>query len=122
MSAFRSRCRYSPLIGQVRAGGILLQGVWFWHVGAILRSPDRWAEQEHDNIMHLSIAFVWDAFVIIFIYIPITALVGWLSRGRYGESADVKQAGKLSLQDARTYQPLQNSAETSLTPKATESI
>ncbi|BHF62190.1 Transmembrane protein 45B [Sparganum proliferum] len=109
LTAFCSRRRCSLLIGQLRAGGIILQGVWFWHVGAVLRSPDRWAEQEHDNIMHLSIAFVWDAFAVALIYSLVTALVGWLSPGQYEESTHTQGTGKLNCLDARKYELLQDS-------------
>ncbi|VDL85283.1 unnamed protein product [Schistocephalus solidus] len=125
LTAFRRRCRYSLLIGQLRAGSTLLQGVWFWHAAAILQAPDRWAEKEHENILHLSIAFVWDAFAVVLIYSLITALVGRLTRGRYEESTNASAAGKLGYHDARSYEPLRDSkVETgiSLTPKATESI
>lgn len=53
----------------IRTGAVMMQGVWFWQAGIVLDSPfaGRWIEEDHANLMFITIAFSWDmAGVVLF--------------------------------------------------------
>ncbi len=51
----------SLILKYMRAGAVMLQGVWFWQAGLVLDSPfaGRWEETAHVNLMFITIAFAW---------------------------------------------------------------
>ncbi|KFU93546.1 Transmembrane protein 45B, partial [Chaetura pelagica] len=45
-----------------RAGVTILQGTWFWQIGIVLFQPwggPMWDEEDHSNIMFLTMCFFW---------------------------------------------------------------
>ncbi|NXP27045.1 TM45B protein, partial [Scytalopus superciliaris] len=45
-----------------RAGITIVQGTWFWQIGVVLFQPwggPMWDEEDHDNIMFLTMCFFW---------------------------------------------------------------
>ncbi|NXK90539.1 TM45B protein, partial [Formicarius rufipectus] len=45
-----------------RAGITIVQGTWFWQIGVVLFQPwggPMWDEDDHDNIMFLTMCFFW---------------------------------------------------------------
>ncbi|KAH9280070.1 Transmembrane protein 45B [Echinococcus granulosus] len=53
---------HSQMLQFIRTGAVMLQGVWFWQAGVVLDSPfaGRWVEDDHGNLMFITIAFAWD--------------------------------------------------------------
>ncbi|VDL29985.1 unnamed protein product [Hymenolepis diminuta] len=51
----------SQILKFIRTGIVMFQGVWFWVSGIVLDSPiaERWVEEDHANLMFITIAFSW---------------------------------------------------------------
>ncbi|VDM24078.1 unnamed protein product [Hydatigera taeniaeformis] len=72
----------SHILQFIRTGAVMLQGVWFWQAGIVLDSPfaRRWVENDHGNLMFITIAFAWDMCGVVlfqtFIAVVVAKLMG----------------------------------------------
>ncbi|XP_061332111.1 LOW QUALITY PROTEIN: transmembrane protein 45B-like [Pezoporus flaviventris] len=54
--------RDNIVLEMFRAGATIVQGTWFWQIGVVLFRPwggPMWDENEHSNIMFLTMCFFW---------------------------------------------------------------
>ncbi|NXC28155.1 TM45B protein, partial [Campylorhamphus procurvoides] len=54
--------RDNIVLEMFRAGVTIVQGTWFWQIGIVLFQPwggPMWDEEDHDNIMFLTMCFFW---------------------------------------------------------------
>ncbi|KAM7542151.1 hypothetical protein Aperf_G00000011266 [Anoplocephala perfoliata] len=67
----------SQILKFVRTSAVMLQGVWFWQTGIVLDSffAARWIEEDHENLMYITIAFSWDMCGVVLFQIFYAALV-----------------------------------------------
>lgn len=74
----------SQILKFIRTGTVMLQGVWFWQSGIVLDSPfaKRWAEEDHANLMFITIAFSWNMCGVVLFHVFYAAIMGKIF-GRY---------------------------------------
>ena len=67
----------SQILKFIRTGAVMLQGVWLWQAGIVLDSPfaERWVEEDHANLMFITIAFSWDMCGVVLFQILYAAIV-----------------------------------------------
>ncbi|VDD82636.1 unnamed protein product [Mesocestoides corti] len=71
----------SLLLGLVRSLFLILQGTWFWHVGAILYPPVSWLpvwnEQAVESIPRATNVFIWHVIVVFGLICLTSAVMGF---------------------------------------------
>ncbi|KAJ7305038.1 hypothetical protein JRQ81_010825 [Phrynocephalus forsythii] len=61
----------------------ILQGTWFWQIGFVLFPPfggPEWDENDHDNVMFITMCFCWHYALAILIMAVNYTLVHWCTR------------------------------------------
>uniref|UniRef100_A0A8C8E4W5 Transmembrane protein 45B n=1 Tax=Otus sunia TaxID=257818 RepID=A0A8C8E4W5_9STRI len=85
--------RDNIVLEMFRAGVTIVQGTWFWQIGVVLFQPwggPMWDENDHSNIMFLTMCFFWHwaaAVAILAINYTLAYWYGWgmnLSRSGVG--------------------------------------
>ncbi|KAL5960655.1 Transmembrane protein 45B [Taenia solium] len=74
----------SQILQFIRTGTVMLQGVWFWQAGVVLDSPfaKLWVEDDHGNLMFITIAFAWDMCGVVLFQTFIAIVLEKLFGGR----------------------------------------
>nr|VZI16246.1 unnamed protein product [Spirometra erinaceieuropaei] len=74
----------SEIIKQLRVGGVMMQGIWFWQSGIVLDSAlaSKWVETDHANLMFITIAFAWDMCCVVILLLLLTLITGCIFRDR----------------------------------------
>ncbi|VDD77803.1 unnamed protein product [Mesocestoides corti] len=73
----------SHILKFIRTGAVMLQGVWFLQAGLVLDSSfsERWIEEDHTNLMFITIAFSWDMCGVVLFQIFFAAIMEKLCGG-----------------------------------------
>ena len=77
------RYRKSVLAVLARAFFVFIQGTWFWQTGFVLYNPLHGAkswEDEHDNMMIVSMMFAWHVAAVTIIMLIIGGIIGCIHR------------------------------------------
>nr|XP_020647436.1 transmembrane protein 45B-like [Pogona vitticeps] len=75
--------RDNVILELFRASLTILQGTWFWQIGFVLFPPfggPEWDENDHDNMMFITMCFCWHYALAIFIMAVNYILVQWCTR------------------------------------------
>ncbi|XP_005989884.1 transmembrane protein 45B [Latimeria chalumnae] len=73
----------------------ILQGTWFWQIGFVLYPPGggpEWEQDNHDNIMFITMCFCWHYVAVLVIMAMNYTLVYWcmhLRSKRYGGEVEI---------------------------------
>jgi len=77
--ALEIRYRHSIAVALSRAYSVLLQGTWFWQAGFLLYNPlpgaVAWLEDDHDQMMVVTMMFAWHMAAVAIIMLCIGAVV-----------------------------------------------
>lgn len=107
----------SQILKFIRTGTVMLQGVWFWQSGIVLDSPfaERWAEEDHANLMFITIAFSWNMCGVVLFQVFYAAIIekmfgrynleGPMSRYLENKVNTVKES--INPESINDYKPLQ---------------
>ncbi|KAL5107647.1 Transmembrane protein 45B [Taenia crassiceps] len=116
----------SQILQFIRTGVVILQGVWFWQAGVVLDSPfaKLWVENDHGNLMFITIAFAWDMCGVIlfqtFIAIALEKLFGGKEfqarRHRLLENKQNGPNGPVNAERVDDYKPLQTTEPPEVDP------
>nr|CUU98938.1 hypothetical transcript [Hymenolepis microstoma] len=107
----------SQILKFIRTGTVMLQGVWFWQSGIVLDSPfaERWAEEDHANLMFITIAFSWNMCGVVLFHVFYAAIMEKIfgrsdlegSRSRYLENKANTVKESIDPESINDYKPLQ---------------
>lgn len=118
----------SQILHFIRTGIVMLQGVWFWQAGIVLDSPFAkfWVEDDHGNLMFITIAFAWDMCGVVlfqtFIAIAFEKLFGGRQFGaprhHFHENKQNGPNGLVNTEVVDGYKPLQTTEPPEVDPSA----
>lgn len=77
----------SQVLKFIRTSVVMVQGVWFWQAGIVLDSPfaARWIEEDHTNLMFITIAFSWDMCGVVLLQVFYAILIEKIFGGHEGD-------------------------------------
>lgn len=86
------RYRHSIAVALTRAYSVFLQGTWFWQVGFLLYNPlpgaVPWREDDHEQMMVITMMFAWHMAAVLVIMLCIGAVVAACQSRRGAEVSD----------------------------------
>ncbi|VDO04274.1 unnamed protein product [Rodentolepis nana] len=109
----------SQILKFIRTGTVMLQGVWFWQSGIVLdsRFAERWTEEDHANLMFITIAFSWNMCGVVLFHVFYAVIMGKIfgrndsegPRSRYLENTANTAKESANPESINDYKPLQQS-------------
>ncbi|XP_077861516.1 transmembrane protein 45B-like, partial [Saccoglossus kowalevskii] len=76
--------RDDPLLPFLTAGFMMIQGTWFWQAAFMLYPPHgtKWDEENHANVMFVSMAYCWHIAAAIFMMAGVYGIVSLCLRAK----------------------------------------